>query len=133
METPVKIIAIRKGYGFIFIKQSEIVHCDLVGRKTAIFMKDGRKYIVSSPISGFLNRLDKTQFVLVHNTNILNKDFVSEIVVNNEGAFAILNDNTKILFTKSKKLNLVKFISDFIIDGDIYTPKEKPAEEKNIV
>lgn len=63
-----------------FVRQDEIVYLKSAGRYTEFYFNDGRrKVLVTKPIGEFESSLDQIKFYRIHNSFIINLNFLNQI------------------------------------------------------
>lgn len=103
---PLKL-AISTQEGIEFINTKEIVRIEADGSYCWFYMTNGRKLIVSKYLKDFQELLTGTRFLRIHNSHIINLDFVKRymrrdtyLVEMKDGSLIPLSKNKKELFLK---------------------------------
>ena len=86
----------------------EITRCESDGHYTHIFTRDGKKYLVSSPMKEYEEILEEHGFFRVHKSHIVNLSFIDNF--NKEG-YVVLKDNTTLPVARRKKNELIEKFS----------------------
>lgn len=94
----------------IFITASEIVYCKSDGNYTEVFLKSGKKEVLSRKIKEVEALIDNTGFFRVHHSYLVNLACVSEFI-KSDGQYLILEDGSNIPVSRSKKQNLLDLLS----------------------
>ena len=66
--------------GLTFIKVSDILYCKASGNYTEIFMKDGKKHLVSRQLKEYDDLLTEHDFFRIHHSSLINLNFVQNYV-----------------------------------------------------
>jgi len=93
----------------IFIKPSEIIYCKADGNYSNIYLKDGKKEMISKKLKDIEEMIHHSRFYRVHNSYLVNLDYIKEYV-KNEGHHLILDDETSIPVARSKKELLMELL-----------------------
>jgi two-component system, LytTR family, response regulator len=102
-------IAIPTHEGMQFIKVNDIIYLEAHVNYTHIFLKDNLKYIVSRTIKDFEEILPTEIFFRIHNSYIINKDYL-EKYIRGEGGQVVLSNGTVLDVAKRKKAEFLKTI-----------------------
>lgn len=103
-----KRIAIPSHEGLHFIKVSDIVYLEANINYTHIYLAD-HKYVVSRTIKDFEELLPPETFIRIHNSFIINKDFL-EKYIRGEGGQVVLSTGVTLDVAKRKKTDFLKAI-----------------------
>ena|SRR2546423_2427208 len=103
-----KRIAIPSHEGLQFIKVSEIVYLEAHINYTHIFLPN-HKYVVSRTIKDFEELLPSGTFIRIHNSYIINKDYL-EKYIRGEGGQVVLSTGVTLDVAKRKKSDFLKAI-----------------------
>jgi len=93
IEKKIKKIAIPLSGKVVFLNIEEIVYCKSDGNYTTLFLLDGTSYLYSKKIKDVYDSLNTEAIVRVHQSYLVNMNFVKEYI-KNEGYYLIL-ENTK--------------------------------------
>lgn len=104
-----KKIAIPSHEGLRFIKVNEIVYLEASINYTHIYVSDNNKYVVSRTIKDFEELLPTETFIRIHNSYIINKDYL-EKYIRGEGGQVVLSNGTVLDVAKRKKTEFLKAI-----------------------
>ena len=85
----------------------EIVYCASDSNYTMVYLKDGRKKLISRTLREFEDMLTPFEFFRPHNSFLVNMNQVKEYVKTN-GGYLILKNKQKIPVSKGKKENLLR-------------------------
>ena len=86
----------------------EIVRCESDGHYTHFFTREGKKYMVSSPMKDYEDILEDHGFFRVHKSHIVNLSFIESF--DKEG-YIILKDTTTLPVARRKKNELIEKFS----------------------
>lgn len=93
----------------IFIKPSEIIYCKADGNYSNIYLKGGKKEMISKKLKDIEEMIHHSRFCRVHNSYLVNLDYIKEYV-KNEGHHLVLDDDTSIPVSRSKKDLLMELL-----------------------
>jgi DNA-binding LytR/AlgR family response regulator len=122
MNTPQQMLAIKHERKIKFFKQSDIVYCKHENKKTVIYFEDGSKAIATQlAMIKLFPLLDKTQFLDIYPSTIVNIDYVSEINNIGKGVYKVTLKDSRILpLAQKKRLALINLISSSVIYGSFH-------------
>lgn len=104
-----KRIAIPTTQGLHFIKIDEIIYLEASINYTKFFLTQQEKHTVSKTLKEFEDILPEDTFIRIHNSYLINKNFV-EKYVRGDGGQVILTDGTMLDVSKRKKADFLKAI-----------------------
>lgn len=99
-----KKITISTGNAYEIISLEDLIRCEADTSYTKFFMKDGRKFLVSSSLKVYEDMLPPDKFVRIHHHHLINMDHVVR-VLKEDGGYAIMTDGSKIEISRRKKEN----------------------------
>jgi two-component system LytT family response regulator len=102
-------IAIPTHEGMQFIKVNDIIYLEAHINYTHIFLNENLRYIVSRTIKDFEEILPTETFFRIHNSYIINKDYL-EKYIRGEGGQVVLSNGTVLDVAKRKKAEFLKTI-----------------------
>jgi two-component system LytT family response regulator len=102
-------IAIPGHDGIRFIKVDEIIYLEANVNYTHIYATESNKYIVSRTIKDFEEILPPETFIRIHNSYIINKDYL-EKYIRGEGGQVELSNGAVLDVSKRKKAEFLKSI-----------------------
>jgi two-component system, LytTR family, response regulator len=102
-------IAIPTHEGMQFIKVNDIIYLEAHVNYTHIFLSENLRYIVSRTIKDFEEILPTETFFRIHNSYIINKDYL-EKYIRGEGGQVVLSNGTVLDVAKRKKAEFLKTI-----------------------
>lgn len=92
-----------------FIKTNNIIYCKSDGKYTEFYLKDGKKMVSSKNLGEYESLLDDTVFFRIHNSYIVNLNFVKNIN-KAAGNYVELGDNISLPIAKRRQDSLHKFL-----------------------
>jgi len=92
-----------------FIKIDDIVYLEARMNYTHIYMKSGEKYVASRTIKEYEELLSASTFIRIHNSYIINKDYLQKYE-RGEGGQVIMNNGVRLDVSKRKKADFLKAI-----------------------
>jgi two-component system, LytTR family, response regulator len=102
-------IAIPTIEGLQFIRVEDIIYLEASSNYTHIFSTEKKKYIVSRTLKDFEDMLPTETFLRIHNSYIINKNYV-EKYIRGEGGQVVLSNNVTLDVAKRKKSEFLKAI-----------------------
>lgn len=102
-------IAIPSHEGVQFIKVGDIIYLEANVNYTHIYTSGNHKYIVSRTIKDFEELLPPDTFIRIHNSHIINKDYL-EKYIRGEGGQVVLSNGAVLDVAKRKKTEFLKAI-----------------------
>ncbi len=107
---PLKKIALVIKEGVQLVELENVIYFKSDGNYTTVFLTGGEEILVSKPIGNFEETVHGTSFYRVHNSYLINLDHVSKFI-RSDGGYLILDDNTNVPVSRSKKDELLKLLS----------------------
>ncbi len=104
-----KRIAIPTTEGIQFVKVEELMYLEASINYTKFHLQNNIRYTVSKTLKEFEDMLPDGIFLRIHNSYIVNKNFV-EKYIRGEGGQVILSDGTLLDVSKRKKAEFLKAI-----------------------
>jgi len=99
-EGPMRI-ALPNYSGYRFESVGDIVRLESDSNYTNVHLKNGEKILVSKPMKHFEDFLDETEFVRIHNSHIVNVNYLKGYL-RNDGGVAELMDDTRLQIAKRR-------------------------------
>jgi two-component system LytT family response regulator len=109
-NSPFNRIAFPTNDGMKLIHASEIIHCTSSSNYTTIYLKDKTKLLVSKTLKDIENVLNSTHFCRIHNSHLVNTDFISRIIKGDIHS-VVMTDDTVIEVSRRKKDELYKMLN----------------------
>lgn len=103
-------IALPTLHGYELVPVGDIILCESSSNYTDIKLNDGRHMVISRTLKDIEELLDRPPFLRVHNSYLVNLDYAIRYV-KGEGGYLVLNNDTTVPVSRSKKEELLKFIT----------------------
>jgi len=103
-------IALPTLHGFELVAVSSIILCESSSNYTDVKLSDGRHMVISRTLKDVEELLDRSPFLRVHNSYLVNLDYAIRYV-KGEGGYLVLNNEITVPVSRSKKEELLKFIT----------------------
>ena len=94
----------------VYVEPDDILYCKADGNYTQLFFTNNKKELLSKKIKNVENLINNKIFFRTHNSYLVNTQYIREFV-KSSGQYLILEDQTKIPVSRSKKDELLKFLS----------------------
>jgi len=104
-----KRLAVPSYDGLHFIKVSDIIYLEAHVNYTHLHLVNKQKYVVSRTIKDFEELLPSETFLRIHNSYIINKDYV-EKYIRGDGGQVVLSNGAVLDVSKRKKADFLKAI-----------------------
>ena len=93
-----------------FVNTNEIVRCESSNAYTKFYFIDSKSIMVSKPIFEYEELLNDYDFIRCHQSHLVNKKFIKSLI-KEDGGYLLLEDNTRIPVSRSKKENVLKALT----------------------
>lgn len=104
---PVKItLATKESLELVY--PTDILYCESDSNYTMVYLRDGRKKLISRTLGEFEEMLEPFHFCRTHNSFLVNMDEVREFV-KTEGGYLILKNGKSIPVSKTKRDKLLTY------------------------
>ncbi|NND52970.1 MAG: response regulator transcription factor [Flavobacteriaceae bacterium] len=80
--------------GLDFVKIDNIIYCKSDGNYTQIYLQDGQQLLVTRKIKFMEEKLEKDQFVRVHNSYLVNLNYVKKYMKGRGGTLILSNGDS---------------------------------------
>ena len=107
---PIQKIPLPTSEGFIFVNTEDIVNLEADRAYSLFYLRDGRKILVSKPMSDFEDRLTRRNFYRVHHSHIINLLQVNKYV-RGEGGHVVMANDKIIPVSRSRKESFLELIA----------------------
>lgn len=97
--------------GFHLIDIIDIVHLESDSNYTNIYLKDGKKLVVSKTMKDFEPYLNESDFFRIHRSHIINLNFVTGYQ-SKDGGYVLLTDNSQVEVSRSRYKDFIDIISN---------------------
>ena len=101
-DSGLKKIAVPTAEGFDFILIEDIVRCEAQGPYTRIYSKGSKKFLVSKPLKDYENLLPNNIFLRVHNSHLVNLNYVKKYN-RGRGGYIEMEDGTTLEVATRRK------------------------------
>jgi two-component system LytT family response regulator len=91
------------------LSSNEIMHIEAEGNYTKFYLVNRKTILVSKTLKEYEDILDKSIFVRIHQSHIVNMSYASRFDKRN-GGFLILKDNTALPVSTRKKDDLIQYL-----------------------
>jgi two-component system, LytTR family, response regulator len=93
--------------GFELVPLETIIQCESDSNYTCVFLKNGKKIVVSRTLKEIEELLEGHTFLRVHHSHLIN---LNEIVryIRGEGGYVVMSDHTSVNVSRSRKETLLK-------------------------
>ena len=95
-------LALPTSVGLTFIKIVDILYCRASGNYTDIYMKDGKKHLVSRLLKEYDELLCEHNFYRIHHSSLINLNFVQNYI-KGDGGSVVMVDNITLDVSRRKK------------------------------
>lgn len=102
-------IAISSVEGLQFIRVENIVYLEASGNYTNVYLAEKKKYLSSRNMKEYEDLLPPDNFIRIHNSYIINKNFV-EKYIRGEGGQVVLEGNITLDVSKRRKSDFLSLI-----------------------
>ena len=111
-DKPVKLqkIALPSLEGFELVQLESILRCESDSNYTYVYLKTGRKLLVSRTLKEIEELLEGHSFLRVHHSHLVNLNEV-ERYVRGEGGYLIMSDQSSVTVSRSRKEALLTVFS----------------------
>lgn len=107
IEKKNKKIAIPLSGKVVFLNIEEVMYCKSDGNYTTLFLSDGTSYLYSKKIKDVYESLNTEAIVRVHQSYLVNMNYVKEYV-KNEGYYLILDNAKTIPVSKPNRMFILE-------------------------
>lgn len=90
-----------------FVSAEEIIACSSDSNYTMVYLKNGRKKLISRTLKDFEGLLKGLNFFRVHHSHLVNLDHVKEFV-RTDGGYLVLSNKMTLPVSRSKREDLLK-------------------------
>ncbi|WP_020531942.1 LytR/AlgR family response regulator transcription factor [Flexithrix dorotheae] len=104
-------IALPTQMGFVIVLINEIIRCESDNNYTTFFLKNGRKILVSKTLKACENILKDFSFLRVHNTSLINLNYVKEYL-KEDGGTVIMEGGFKVNISRRRKDEFLRLFSN---------------------
>jgi two-component system LytT family response regulator len=95
--------------GLIFVKLTDITHCESSGNYTSFYLCDDKKIMVSRQLGEYEKLLPETNFIRIHDKYIINLSYIKEYIKGSGGDVVLENGRELPVATRRKEEFLSRF------------------------
>lgn len=103
-------IALPTQEGFELVPVASIIKCESDSNYTHIYLKSGRKILVSRTLKEIEELLEGHSFLRVHHSYIANLNEITRYV-RGEGGYLVMSDDSSVMVSRSRKEALLRLFS----------------------
>ncbi len=111
-EKAAKKLVLRTSGDWYVVDVTGIIRCQADNVYTTFFLASGEKIMVSKGLGEYADLLDKYGFVRVHQSHLVNIDFIKKLD-KTDGGFLILKDKTEIPVSARRKQMIMDILNRF--------------------
>jgi two-component system, LytTR family, response regulator len=104
-----KKVAIPSSDGVMLVASDEISHLASDSNYTNVYLKTGKKMMISKTLKSMEEQLKHLHFIRVHSAHLVNVNEIDRYI-RGDGGHVILKDNTSIPVSRSHKQDLLNFL-----------------------
>ena len=93
--------------GVLLLPIPDIIRLEALGSYCTIFLTNNKKIIASKNMAEFEPMLDKTEFLRIHKSHIVNTNFV-ERYIRGEGGMVVMQDGAEVSVSRTMKAELME-------------------------
>lgn len=98
----IKQVSLPTKDGFSFVSQKEIIRCESDSNYTTVYLTDGKKIVVSKTLKEIESQLDKSAFLRVHHSHVVNLNHIKSYQKGN-GGLIVMNNGDNVSVSRSRK------------------------------
>ena len=102
-----KKLAVSTVEGVLLLPIPDIIRIEALGSYCSIFLTNNKKIIASKNLAEFEPLLDKTEFLRVHKSHLVNISFV-ERYIRGEGGMVVMSDGAEVSVSRTMKAELLE-------------------------
>jgi hypothetical protein len=95
-------IALPTSDGVTFIKILDIMYCKASGNYTEIYLKGGKKYLVSRQLKEYELQLSEHNFFRIHHSSLVHLDYLQHYI-KGDGGYVVMSDNASLDVSRRRK------------------------------
>lgn len=105
-----KKISLHTSDKIVVVNLDSIIHCKADNNYSEFYMEDGQKIVVGKTLKYFADMLTEYQFLRVHQSHLVNLQFVKEFI-KSDGGYLVLKDRKTIPVSVRKRNEVVEALS----------------------
>lgn len=110
-----KRIILKTAESIHFVAIAEIIRAEADSNYTRFFLSGGKKIMVSRTLKEFVNLLEYSGMIRVHQSHLVNVEFIDRIV-KTDGGYIVLKDGSEIPVSPTLKKTVIEKIKEFLTD-----------------
>lgn len=110
-----KRIILKTAESIHFVAVAEIVRAEADSNYTRFFLSGGKKILVSKTLKEFVNLLEYSGMIRVHQSHLVNVEFIDRIV-KTDGGYIVLKNGTELPVSPILKKTVIEKIKEFLTD-----------------
>jgi two-component system LytT family response regulator len=107
---PVRKLALNTLDKLHIVNISDIVRCESDVNYTQFFFSNGNKLLVTKTLKDFEDLLSEHQFIRVHQSHLVNVNFIKEFV-KGDGGYLVMTDKTSVPVSTRKRMAVVEMLN----------------------
>lgn len=107
---PVRKLALNTLDKLHIVNISDIVRCESDVNYTQFFFSNGNKLLVTKTLKDFEDLLSEHQFIRVHQSHLVNVNFIKEFV-KGDGGYLVMTDKTSVPVSTRKRMAVVEILN----------------------
>lgn len=107
---PVRKLALNTLDKLHIVNISDIVRCESDVNYTQFFFSNGNKLLVTKTLKDFEDLLSEHQFIRVHQSHLVNVNFIKEFV-KGDGGYLVMTDKTSVPVSTRKRNTVVEMLN----------------------
>ncbi|MBA6155447.1 response regulator transcription factor [Tenacibaculum sp. S7007] len=107
-----KKISLNTSDKIVVVNLDDIVRCKSDNNYTEFFMNDGQKILVGKTLKYFADMLKELEFTRVHQSHLVNLQYIKEFV-KSDGGYLVLKNKTTIPVSVRKKNEVLQLLEKF--------------------
>lgn len=101
-----KKISLHTSEKIVVVNLDDIVRCQSDNNYSEFFMKDGQKILVSKTLKYFADMLNEYQFLRVHQSHLVNLQYIKEFI-KSDGGYLVLQNKTTVPVSVRKRQEVI--------------------------
>lgn len=107
---PVRKLALNTLDKLHIVNISDIVRCESDVNYTQFFFSNGNKLLVTKTLKDFEDLLSEHQFIRVHQSHLVNVNFIKEFV-KSDGGYLVMTDKTSVPVSTRKRMAVIEMLN----------------------
>jgi two-component system LytT family response regulator len=90
---------------------ADIVRCESSTNYTIFYFNDGKQLLVTKTLKEFDNMLSDMQFIRVHQSHLVNANYIKEFV-KGDGGYLVMKDGSEVPVSSRKRSSVMQMLSE---------------------